>query len=872
MNAYRASLAATVAFGSMLVAPTAALAEGAFGFNLAAQPLADSLRAVAIRAAVNVAFDPTVTRDRTAPTLIGSYSAEQALQRLTARCGLSVRATTSRTFLVEAPRGVLQGHNQACSDRPRLRKVAFAQADPVPRSSAVSRATPQKQEAISQGQDEIIVTARRQAESLQSVPLSIQAFGDQTLREQAITQVSDLTRLVPGLTAQPTFAGKSVLILAIRGQRQGLGNIAYDPPVSVYSDEMLQSRPHGLNDGFFDLESVQVLKGPQGTLFGRNTTGGAILITSKAPTDRFEGYLDGTVGNYGLVRLESALNLPITSSLAIRVAGVITRHDGYINDPAVSRRVEDQNTQSWRASLRFSPVGSALENRLVLSGFHERDSGPAFKATMIRPGSLSAAAQTDIDFYNTRSFWTTNAAIPAEGTRVKTFTVLNITSLDLGSVTLKNIIGHRTVRSSIELDIDGTGLFINHNTQDARSRQFTNEFQIIANLFDRQLNLTSGIYYLHERVSEVLKTHLFSLDSPTNLITDYSIATSSAAAYSQGTFRPNFAPDFSVTAGLRFTKDTKKFETRARRFNNVCRLLSANVNGVPLSPCFRSESANFQKPTYTLSADWKFAPDSLIYISHRYGYQSGGFTNSAATPAEFIPYQPQTVSDIELGFKSRWNVGGISGRTNIALFRGKYKDNQRLFRFTVNNPGAPPSSANRIINAASSTVQGLEFDGAIRLGEAAEISGAYTYLDAHYDKYIVPGAGDFTDSLFAGAPRHSATAAVRVRIPTPESVGLVHVQVDGAYQSRTVTDDTNNLDPITNTIIDRTILPAYTVLNARFDVKKMGGLPLDLSAYIQNLTNKKFYSAGIDVWNALGFVTRLLGPPRTVGVRLRYEF
>jgi len=293
---------------------------------------------------------------------------------------------------------------------------------------------------------------------------------------------------------------------------------------------------------------------------------------------------------------------------------------------------------------------------------------------------------------------------------------------------------------------------------------------------------------------------------------------------------------------------------------------------VPLSPCVRDASAKFHKPTYTLSADWKFAPGSLLYITHRYGYQSGGFTNSATTPAEFVPYQPQTVSDVELGLKSRWNAGGISGRSNIALFRGKYKGNQRLFRFTITIPGGPPASANRIVNAATSTVQGLELDGAIRLGGAVEISGAYTYLDAHYDEYIIPGVGDFTDSRFAGAPRHSATAALRVRLPAPESVGLVHVQLDSAYQSQTVTDDTNNLDPVTNEIIDRTVLPGYTLFNARFDVEKVGGLPLDLSAYIQNFTNKKFYSAGIDVWNALGFVTRLLGPPRTVGVRLRYRF
>ena len=150
--------------------------------------------------------------------------------------------------------------------------------------------------AYSDGSD-IVVTARRREELVQNVPLSIQAFSGKTLQQSQVLRVSDLSQVVPGLNFQTTAFGNSNLSVAVRGQRQGLGNIAYDPGVSVYFNEVVQARTQGLNDAFYDIANVQVLKGPQGTLFGRNTTGGAILIESRKPTDRFEGYLTGSLGS-----------------------------------------------------------------------------------------------------------------------------------------------------------------------------------------------------------------------------------------------------------------------------------------------------------------------------------------------------------------------------------------------------------------------------------------------------------------------------------------------------------------------------------------------------------------------------------------------
>ena len=722
--------------------------------------------------------------------------------------------------------------------------------------------------------DDIIVTARRREESLQDVPLSVQAFSAETLAERSVLQVSDLTRVVPGLTAQASPFGNAALTLAIRGQRQGLANIAYDPAVSVYADEVVQARSQGLNDSFFDLSNVQVLKGPQGTLFGRNTTGGALLVSSRAPTDSLEGYADITVGNYNLFRMEGAVNLPVASGVALRVAGVRSRRDGYMDNPTMGRAVDDQRTESWRVSLRIAPEGSSFENRLVLNGFHENDSGVAYKTVLVNTASATGRALVpDVQRYQSDPFHTTRAFVPKDGTRIKTFGMSNITSVGIGGVTLKNILGYRKVKSYIFFDLDGASPLVAQSEQNTREHQWSNETQLLGQSFDDRLDWVVGAYFFRESGTERQDVAILNATSPNNTITDYSIVSSTAAAYGQGSFR--VSDSISLTGGLRYTSDKRDFETRSRFYSGVCRLVTADVGGVPKVPCIGEADVSFNKLTYTVSADWKFAPDSLIYLTHRFGYQGGGFTNSAQKPAEFAPYKPQTVSDWELGLKSVWNVDDLQGRTNIAIFRGNHDNIQRLLRLTINNPSGLPFPQNRILNAASAKVQGIEFDTTLRMSDWLEVSAAYTYVDAGYDEFIVNNNGvlvDYTGARFSGTPKHSINGSVRVRIPTPDSIGTVRAQIDGAYQSSTAAEDTVNWDPVAQAPNPRTNVAAFGTINGRLEIQDLAGSPLRLAFFVRNLTDNKYYTAGIDSFSSLGYVVRLTGAPRTFGVNASVKF
>jgi iron complex outermembrane receptor protein len=718
--------------------------------------------------------------------------------------------------------------------------------------------------------EEVVVTARRRAENIQNVPASIEAFSGKTLQQYTIQTLSDLSQVAPGLTVQPSVFGKGPLTLSIRGQRQSLANISYDQPVSVYFDEVLQARSQGLDDAFFDLSSVQVLKGPQGTLFGRNTTGGALLISSQAPTKNFEGYLDGTFGNYNLAREEAAVNLPLGDALQVRLAGVVTRRDGYINDPAQGDHIDDANTNSWRASIRFSPTDK-FRNDLVLNGFNEDDSAVAYKLTSVVPGSYGVIALPDLSYYGSHDFWTSNTTAPPDGSRIHTLAAANISTLDLGGLTLKNIFGYRQVRSDIYFDLDGSSAFVASSQDVTHEQQFSNETQVLGSALNKDLEYVAGVYWFKETGDEVQTTDILSPTSPNNLVTAFSVVSQTEAVYAQATYHFPMLTGLSFTAGGRYTWDQRTIDAYSHFSSGVCRLVTADTGGVPLSPCFREANASFASPTYNLSLDWKINEKNLVYFTQRRGYQAGGFTNSALAPSEFIPYRPETVMDYELGLKSRWSFGSATGQTDIALFRGDYTDIQRLETIYLPNPGGIPSPINRILNAATSTVQGIDLDFRFRPVNSVELTVGYTYLNAKYNNFIVAGA-NYTNSNFAGAPEHTFSGSARFHLPVPAEIGDAHVEVNGSYQSWTVTQDTTSFNPVTQANFPTSILPGYGTINARFDLADVGGKPIRLSAFVRNITNAKYYVGGNDGSTGLGVVTLLLGAPRTFGVELNYSF
>jgi len=729
------------------------------------------------------------------------------------------------------------------------------------------------------GLEEVVVTARRRTEDAQTVPVSVTAFSGEQLQERGVTRVSDLTQIAPGLGSLATPFGNGALTLTMRGQRQGLPNLAYDAAIPVYLNEVVISRSQGLNAGLFDLESVQVLAGPQGTLFGRNSTGGALLITTKAPGPEFGGYVRGTLGDYSLRQFEAAVNVPITDWLQARVSGIFTKRKGYTSSPTAGFALDDEDTQSWRLSLRFQPA-EAFRNDLVLNHFMEDDGGTAFKPVYLRPGApgLIASDYAELAAINARGFHTTNSFSPRNGQSFHTFTASDIATLDVGDVTFKNILGYRRVKTHLYFDLDGLARFNGLSIEDLQDEQFSEEAQVLGSLFDKAFDYVAGVFYLREKGHEWQYTEVAGAGL-SNTITDNEVDHKSFAVYAQGTYHVPWVEGLSLTAGGRWTKDRRQLDTRNRFYSGQCRISSTEGTLTSINPCFRSVHATFKQPTWTVSADWKINPDTLLYVTARKGYQTGGFTNSANFPSQFAPFEPQTVVDVELGAKVDWTVGEMRGRTNLALFRGKYKDIQRLTSFQIPNPidpiRLPPFTQNRIQNAASSVVKGWELQQQFRPVDSLLFTFNWAHLSARYKNYIilVPTRQDLSNAPFAGAPKNSYAGMVRWSLPNFSDMVEVAVQVDGSYQTKTVVSDSNSFDPVTQTVIPTSVLPGFGSANARLEFNNISGRGINFALWVRNFTDEENYVGGLDQYlTANGRSVRLLGAPRTYGADLRVEF
>ena len=710
--------------------------------------------------------------------------------------------------------------------------------------------------------DNIVVTARRREERLQDVPAAVTVVGAAQIQAQSITRVNDVARSVAGLQLTPSTLGNSLPLFTIRSQRQADAILTNDPSVSVYFADVVQARPHGINGSMFDIAAVQVLKGPQGTLFGRNSTGGAILITPQAPTTKFEGYVQGALGNYDLRRFEAVVNAPLTDTLQVRLGGQITRRDGYVRALTTGGRIDNERTESWRASVRWRPT-AGLTNDLVLSGFHENDAGVPYKTLALRPGGPALALFPDLvnefAFLNSQPYHSSTIRVDKHGTIVRTFSLSNITTVDLGSATIKNIFGYRDVHSISTFNIDGSSRNIFTNREALDAKQYSDELQLSGVALERNLNYIVGLYYFLE------KGHDRQIAVPLFVINDVNaFATNiSKSVFAQVTYKLPFAPSVSLTAGGRYTEDMRHRTQRSFRAG-VCRLVNADVGGVPLNPCERTNDATFREPTYTITADWKISRNVLAYVAHRRGYRSGGFNFSANSPSEARAYLPEIVSDYEIGLKNDINVGNLRARLNVAAYHQDYKDIQRQALI----PGTVRTTT---LNAASATINGFEAEFLLIPVNGLELGLNYAYSKPKYNKFIVNNTLDYTNSPFAGAPRHSINGHVRYEIDTGHT-GKLSAQLDGYYQSSTYQQDLGSFDPVTQTRLPTNFLPGYELFNSRLQWDDPFGVNMMVAFFIRNLADKKYIAFRSDVYNALGIASGTVGAPRTFGVEARYRF
>ena len=715
------------------------------------------------------------------------------------------------------------------------------------------------------GEGDIIVTARRRAESIQAVPVAVTALSGVQLARQGIANIEQLRQSVPALTVAPSNFGGYTPSYTIRAQRQGDGIITQDQSVGVYFSDVVQARPNGTNQSLYDIQSVQVVKGPQGTLFGRNTTGGALLITPNRPTDKFEGNLTATAGNYNLLGLAGVINIPVATGFALRIAATHQDRNGYVQNITTGKYQNDDHTTGLRISALID-LSPAIQNLTVFDYFRGTNGGTAQRIVSVNPlGSIKAipalvtALQAALAAQQARSdYVVANDGATFNNTRV--WGVANTTTFNIGFGTIKNIFGYRSVKTDAATDWDGSPALAFHNENVLKEHQISDELQLLGASSDKRFNYILGAYIFRETGHEFQPAYTLS---PNLASREGDVVNASKSVFAQIDYE--IVKHLTVTAGLRQTWDDRDLTS----YNHDtapggpqlgrCRMFADDAGTIRLDPCVRvNPTARFNALTYTAGLNYKITSDIMVYATHNKGYRAGGQQFRANRPSETVPFAPEVVKNYEVGFKGEFF--DRRARLNIAAYKSDYTNIQRLL--------APPCPApnqtfvcSGIANAALATIKGFEIETLLKPATWLDLQGFYSVADAKYAKFVTPQGLDLSSKAFAGVPKTTYGLTVGVNIPADKSVGDFRVSVSYFHQSKITFSDDNDEGS-----------PGYGLVNLGAQWNNVMGKPIDLRFYMNNVANKSYATAGIGIFPSFGFTSYQIGDPRNWGLSATYRF
>lgn len=769
-------------------------------------------------------------------------------------------------------------------------------------TSAMAQSAPAaEQPSINSG--EIIVTARRSDEKLQDVPVAVTAFGSQALEERRITTEFDLQSATPGLTVRSAVSSNQINY-AIRGQ--SIDGFSFSSPaVTAYLNEV----PTGGTSGtaLFDLESIQVLKGPQGTLFGRNATGGAVLYSSKAPDEEFGGYLKGGFGNYSNVEVEGALNLPITSGVAVRFAGRSQTRDGYQKNLIDGSDLNSVDSQVGRISLLIKPVDSGFKNVTVFQRGHY--GGTNGSLSLQNANGVNGAPDSYVDpsdgltkplvttfrdlhgadalgaglgsstdprvnaLYNgIEDYLQKRAAGLAGGFydvsinrsqkhRANQTFLANTTSFELSSgAIIKNIFGYNKLMSEDLLDVDGGpyeffgalggpaqkkwGKTFSGDGYIFGTKQFSNELQVSGNL--GTLSFIVGGFISEEQTYSYIPVQILpDLGAPYLGSYDSTTKDKSKALYAQLTYA--ITDRLNLTGGFRYTWENVRI-----RFN------PGSVADPKLLGALNEGVVKDSKPSWLIGLDYKVTDDLLLYFNHRGSWRTGGFngTSGARFPDPDF-FKPETTYDFEVGAKFAGRLGSIPTRLNIAVYDQYIKNVQRTIYF---NSTAMAGNANK------ARVTGLEVDANLGLAEWLNVGGAFAYTDARFtDNRALVGGQNFFFGPYADSPKYTGSAYARAGTEIGEA-GEIAVRGEVYAQSHFYYSNLHN------TVLPGTKIDGYQLVNLRGEWNGILGSRVSAALYVNNLTKEKYYVGGIALGQVTGSNAAIPGAPRMYGFEVKAEF
>jgi iron complex outermembrane recepter protein len=692
--------------------------------------------------------------------------------------------------------------------------AAAAEEDAVPAATNA--------EASAGNLAEITVTARKRSENLKDIPAAVSALSSDTLTSRGIPSIKQLDQQIPNLTQGSFGAGNiSVVSIFIRGQGTGDHFIFSDPAVGLYLDGVYLGRNVGANLGLMNVDHVEVLRGPQGTLSGRNTLGGAINIVTRQPdqSDHFE--FTGQLGTRERANGAFYASTPITDTFAISMSGSYEHRAGlgnFINLKGVDTRVGQIDQASGRVAAKWDPT-SKLDILFSLDGMQGRYGAAPIRNTIINPNGYLGLTQADFPS-NINDLGTENYAIPNDGAKSYGTALTGSYRFD-DHLSAKIIGSQRTLRYKSGLDDDNSPLPGSEFPEIGHSAQTTGEAQLNGEY--GKVDFVSGLYYFRES-GWVQQDFTYNYSTGK---TFGSQETTSYAAYAHAGYELTDA--LKLSGGVRYSHDHKH-----------ATLLIGTVD----------KEASWSAPTWDIALNYKLTPDYTAYATVQRGYQSGGFPGRPGSAAQVVAYNPTYATNFEGGLK-----GTVSDwlRFSGDVFYTKYTD------LLVGAGFATPTGFVGInVNAAASRSYGVEFEGTVSAGSHFAVNGSMGYQRAQYTEIGPQVTSISAADTPPGIPQWTASLGPEVKTEVG-SGNTLSARFDASYRSSESTNPVNGLSYP---------LPARFLAN--FDISyNIPSKGMRFSLYGQNIFNK-IYAAGIGVNYDAGYLQEVLNNDRSeFGIRFR---
>ena len=703
----------------------------------------------------------------------------------------------------------------------------------------------------------IVVTSRRMEESLQDVPGAVSAFSEQTIERIGAADSTGLQGLVPNLNIVQGRGSSNATNIYIRGVGQPDALQTFDPAVGFYVDDVYYSRIRGTQLDLFDIERIEVLRGPQGTLYGKNTIGGALKVITRRPSQERQTMLQATAGNYGQLEGRISVSGPLGESLAGGVSLFSAQRNGYVTNPTTGAKYNDRDVQAGRVALSWKPSENVAvdwsadyadeDNALVLGQ-------PINTLTTLFGVPILVLPANVPEFRFTA---TPTPGLPNSTKLTHQGTALNVAWEVSEALTLRSITAYRELESTDYIDIDATVIETGDVLVDVDQDQISQEFQ--ANYVWERLSFVGGLYYLRENVESHQEAYADDLFTGPGGFTflrtiDDDLETTNWAAYANLTYA--VTDRFNVTAGVRYTNEKKDYARTTSTFSNF--------PGVTADPAFAfTIDDTWTDVSPMASVDFRATDHVLFYGRAARGFKSGGFNGRANNPGEQAPYEPEEMTSYEVGLKSDWMDDSV--RLNLAIFKNDYTDFQaRVSGLTVDPGTGLPSPELTVLNAGSLDISGAELEFAYRPSRAALLDVQIGYLDAKY--------GSFADARFtsyggsrafqrpAFSPEWTSRFGASYEFDMAE-MGTVRFAGSARSRSRMALS-VDNTPVNSNVEIEGLFQDDYWVFDGSVLWTSRSG-KLSAGLYGRNLLNEVYRTDGQEFSSVGNIRTVYYGPPKT---------